>query len=49
MPDEDFTWQMLRRTGPLAATLANLTGEPSLLTTQEVIDQLRGRIDLVLD
>ncbi len=41
--------ELLRKTGPLAATSANLSGEPSALTAAEVLRQLEGRIDLVLD
>lgn len=48
-PDHDQVRELLRVTGPLAATSANLSGQPSALTAQEVKDQLQGRIDLILD
>ncbi len=49
IPDHDLVRDLLRRTGPLAATSANLSGEPSALKAEEVIQQLEGKIDLVLD
>ncbi len=35
--------------GVLAVTSANISGQPSPLTAQEVEEQLAGRIDLILD
>ena len=35
--------------GVLAATSANVSGQPSPITAQEVEEQLGGRIDLILD
>ena len=49
IPDHDQVRKLLRKTGPLAATSANLSGEPSALTADEVLQQLEGRIDLILD
>lgn len=49
VPDHHLLRELLRKTGPLAATSANLSGEPSALTAAEVRRQLEGRIDLVLD
>ncbi len=49
LPDHDQVRRLLRETGPLAATSANLSGEPSALTANEVLQQLEGRIDLILD
>jgi len=49
MPDLDFTLKLLRETGPLAATSANISGEPNPTTADEVLKQLSGRIDLLLD
>jgi L-threonylcarbamoyladenylate synthase len=40
---------LLRRTGPLAVTSANLSGFPSATTAQQVLDQLAGKLDLILD
>ena len=49
IPDHDLVRDLLQKTGPLAATSANLSGEPSALTADEVLQQLEGRIDLILD
>lgn len=49
LPDHDQVRSLLRKTGPLAATSANLSGRASALTAGEVLEQLNGRIDLVLD
>ncbi len=49
LPDHDQVRRLLREIGPLAATSANLSGEPSALTANEVLQQLDGRIDLILD
>ena len=37
------------KTGPLAASSANRSGEPSALTAYEVQAQLGGKVDLILD
>lgn len=50
VPDHPIAQDLIRRVGePLAATSANLSGQPSPLTAQEVVAQLGGRIALVLD
>lgn len=49
MPDHPFTLCLLRQTGPLATTSANISGGPNPTTAQEVLAQLGGRIDLILD
>ena len=49
MPDHPLALALLRQSGPLAVTSANLSGRENTLTAQEVFDQLRGRIHLVLD
>lgn len=49
MPDLQFTLDLLRRTGPLATTSANLSGEKNPITTRDVLEQLDGRVDLILD
>jgi L-threonylcarbamoyladenylate synthase len=40
---------VLQHCGPLAVTSANLSGERNPLTSQDVISQLGGKIDLILD
>lgn len=49
MPDHPLALRLLRLTGPLAVTSANLSGEPSLSSAGDVAAQLGGRIDLILD
>jgi L-threonylcarbamoyladenylate synthase len=49
IPDHDLTRQLLRITGPLAATSANLSGKRSARSAQEVLDQLDQSINLILD
>jgi L-threonylcarbamoyladenylate synthase len=49
MPDLAFTLALLKATGPLATTSANRSGGPNPTTAQDVIDQLDGRVDLILD
>lgn len=49
VPDHPFTRELLRHTGPLAATSANLSGQPSGLTANEVQAQLGRQVDLILD
>jgi L-threonylcarbamoyladenylate synthase len=49
MPDHPDALALLRATGPLAVTSANVSGQPSAVTAQEVLAQLSGRIPLVLD
>lgn len=49
IPDHSFALQLLRAGGPLAVTSANRSGAENPLTAGEVMEQLEGRIDLVLD
>ena len=49
MPDHPIALALLRKTGPLATTSANLSGLSSPKTAQEVLMQLEGRIPLILD
>jgi L-threonylcarbamoyladenylate synthase len=49
IPDLDLARALLRLTGPLAATSANRSGQPSPVTAAEVMAQLGGRIAAVLD
>lgn len=50
VPDHPVALRLLAvLDAPLAATSANLSGQPSPLTAQEVMAQLAGRIDFVLD
>lgn len=49
MPDHPLALELLRRTGPLATTSANRSGMDNPLSAQDVLGQLDGRIDLILD
>jgi L-threonylcarbamoyladenylate synthase len=49
MPDHPVALTLLRQSGPLATTSANLSGGPDPSSAQDVLAQLSGRIDLVLD
>lgn len=49
MPDHDWLRGFMRETGPLAATSANISGQASPSTADQVLDQLEGRIELIID
>jgi L-threonylcarbamoyladenylate synthase len=49
VPDHIVARSVLRAAGPMAATSANLSGQPSPSTAEEVFAQLNGRIPLILD
>ena len=49
VPNQDFARLLLRCAGPLAVTSANLSGRESPRMAKEVLDQLNGRIPLILD
>lgn len=49
IPDQTDARALLRAAGALAVTSANLSGQPSPSTPQEVYSQLNGRIPLILD
>jgi L-threonylcarbamoyladenylate synthase len=49
IPNLNVTRELLRLTGPLAVTSANLSGQTSPSTAKGVHAQLNGRIPLILD
>ena len=49
VPDHPAARALLRAAGPMAVTSANLSGQPSPSSAGEVLAQLDGRIDLILD
>ena len=49
VPDHPVARGLLRAAGPMAVTSANLSGQPSPSTAQEVFAQLGGRIALIID
>ena len=49
IPAHPIPLTLAERVGPIVGTSANLTGEPSPLTADEVRSQLRDSIDMVVD
>ncbi len=49
VPDHQVARALLRSTGPMAVTSANISSQPSPSTAQEVFEQLNGRIELIID
>jgi len=49
VPDYPPIWELFRLAGPLAVTSANISGQPSPATADEVFAQLSGRIPIILN
>jgi len=49
MPNHTFARMLMRATGPLATSSANISGEGDTYTAQQVYEQLVGRVELILD
>lgn len=49
IPDHDVLRELIRRTGPLATTSANLSGMPPAKSVEEFAPALGDRLDLILD
>ena len=49
MPDHPVALALMRLSGPLAVTSANLSGGANAVTAEQVLEQLGGRIPLILD
>ncbi len=49
LPDHPVARALLELTGPLAVTSANRSGEPNAATAEAVLEQLAGRIELIID
>lgn len=49
MPDHNLTLELLRETGPLAVSSANLTGQPAALTATEAHEALGARVAVYLE
>ena len=49
MPDQDDALELLRRTGPLAVSSANRTGQPSPTTVDAAEEMLGVTVDVYLD
>lgn len=48
MPDDEVVLNLLTQAGPLLVTSANLSGQPAGHTCEEVLNQLEGRISVIL-
>ncbi len=49
IPDHAVARALLRAAGPMAVTSANISGQPSPSTAEEVFAQLNGRIEMIID
>jgi L-threonylcarbamoyladenylate synthase len=49
MPDHSVARSLLRAAGPMAVTSANMSGQVSPSTAEDVLAQLNGRIPLIID
>ncbi len=50
MPDEEVALDLIKEFGrPIATTSANLSSFPPPFTSEEVLDSLEGKIDLIID
>lgn len=49
IPNHQDARKLMDTTGPLAVTSANISGAENTCNAQEVLEQLGGRIDLILD
>ncbi|HSG24754.1 MAG TPA: L-threonylcarbamoyladenylate synthase [Anaerolineales bacterium] len=49
IPDHPVALRLLQAVGPMAVTSANLSGKENTTTAEEVLSQLEGRVDLILN
>jgi L-threonylcarbamoyladenylate synthase len=49
MPQDEVALELLKETGPMAVSSANLTGSPSATTAEEAISQLGDSVSVYLD
>jgi len=49
VPDHELAREILRRTGPMAVSSANISGKPAALTCDEAIEQLGDSVAVYLD
>ena len=49
VPDHELAREILRRTGPMAVSSANRSGQPAALTCDDAIDQLGEAVSVYLD
>jgi L-threonylcarbamoyladenylate synthase len=49
VPDHELARDILRRTGPMAVSSANISGQPAAMTCDEAIEQLGDSVSVYLD
>jgi L-threonylcarbamoyladenylate synthase len=49
IPDHTFARSLIRACGPLAVTSANISGQQSATTAEEIMEQLGSLVDLIID
>lgn len=49
IPDHEYVLSLLKKVGPMLVTSANLSNHPNTTCTSEVLEQLDGRIDIIVD
>lgn len=49
IPDSSFVLSVIGEAGPLLVTSANISGGKNTTSTKEVLEQLDGRIDMIVD
>lgn len=49
IPNHEDVLSLLQKVGPMLVTSANLSNHPNTTCTKEVLEQLDGRIDIVVD
>jgi len=49
VPDHELAREILRKTGPMAVSSANISGLPAALTCDEAIEQLGDSVTVYLD
>jgi L-threonylcarbamoyladenylate synthase len=49
IPDYEFVRELCLRSGPLAVTSANISGQSSATNLGMVLEQLSGKVDLIID
>jgi len=49
MPEDPVTLELLKETGPMAVTSANLTGQPAATTAEQAREQLGDAVAIYLD
>lgn len=49
MPDHSWLLELINKSGPLAATSANISGSKSPASVKDVLEQLQGKVEHVFD